>query len=185
MSSDSTINQESIDMSDVNIDEPLVTENIPQAKNITVQHTVLVDEYRPYPWNGGLCDCFNNMYPSMLCSFCFPTVYTAMLYKYISNEPLGFYKIFLTYITLNLGAYISYPYYKTLGLFLYYASIIYILYIATYSRRILRKKNNIPGSNCEDSFVTIFCTPCSLAQVGRTLYKHDKMCDSLIIKNNI
>jgi Cys-rich protein (TIGR01571 family) len=177
--------QETVDMSEINIKEPLVTENIPEAKDITVQHTILIDEHNSVPkpnpklWNGGLCDCFNNMYPSMLCSFCFPIAYTALVYKHITHEPFGFSKIFITYVTLNLGAYISYPYYKILGTILYYSSIIYILYIATYSRNILRKKNNIPGSNCEDSFVTIFCTPCSLAQVGRTLYKHDKICDSI------
>ena len=41
---------------------------------------------------------------------------------------------------------------------------------------ILRKSKNIPGSDCEDACVTVFCTPCSLAQVGRTLTNTDKIC---------
>ena len=33
-------------------------------------------------WNGGICDCFNNMYPSMICSFLTPHIYSSIMYHH-------------------------------------------------------------------------------------------------------
>ena len=35
-------------------------------------------------WNGGICDCFNNMYPSMACSVFTPYLSSSLMYQHIT-----------------------------------------------------------------------------------------------------
>ena len=50
-------------------------------------------------WNGGICDCFNNMYPSMICSFLTPYIH-----YYVSpyNKKKLIYNPIFVYLSLIL-----------------------------------------------------------------------------------
>ena len=130
-------------------------------------------------WNGNICDCFTNMYPTMLGSFCCPNIYAGYLYGLLTNNKMNMHKSIWVMFLLKLSGYFTLDYDKTLGNILIYSSNIFLLCLINFLRSSLRKSKNIPGSDCEDAFVTVCCTPCSLAQVGRTLTNTDKMCDSL------
>ena len=75
-------------------------------------------------------------------------------------------------------------YSKLFSSVIFYMATFYILCVANFVRKNIRIKNNIPGSNCEDSFLTVFCLPCSLSQSARTLYSHDTVCDNLVCDSN-
>ncbi len=127
-------------------------------------------------WNGNICDCFNNMYPTMLCSFCCPSIYAGHLYAVLTKNRMNMYKSVSAIFLLTLSGYFTLKYDKALGNILIYSSNIFLLCLITFIRSLLRKSKKISGSDCEDAFVTVCCTPCSLAQVGRTLTNTDKIC---------
>ena len=151
---------------------PLIQKDIPQA--LPVQDAV----ENVNSWNGGLCDCFNNIYPSMLCSFFTPYIYSAMMYQTITKNKSSFVTIMLIYLISNSIGYMLYSKSKMAASLTLYGSNIYMLYIVSRVRTKLRVSKNIPGSSFEDTFVTIFCTPCSISQTGRTLYEHNRICDN-------
>ena len=127
-------------------------------------------------WNGNICDCFNNMYPTMLCSFCCPNIYAGYLYAILTNNKMNMHKSIGAMFLLKLSGYFTLKYDKILGNILIYSSNVFLLCLINFLRSSLRKSKNIPGSDCEDACVTVCCTPCSLAQVGRTLTNTDKIC---------
>ena len=127
-------------------------------------------------WNGNICDCFNNIYPTMLSSFCCPNIYAGYLYGVLTNNKINMHKSISAMFLLTLSGYFTLKYDKTIGNILIYSSNVFLLCLINYLRSSLRKVKNIPGSDCEDAFVTVCCTPCSLAQVGRTLTNTDKIC---------
>ena len=129
-------------------------------------------------WDGGLCSCFNNIYPSMLCSIFTPTIYVGQNYQKITNQSNSCIGI-NTYIFLgNSLAYYLYYNGQIAGLYINYFMIISFLVLASKIRNMTREKYNIPGSICEDAFLTSFLTPFSIAQTARTIYKHKKICDT-------
>ena len=160
-----------------NIEEPLAKQE--QVYMINIDESNITTN----KWSGGLCDCFNNMYPSMCCSIITPNIYIALMYNYI-NSKNSFSSIIVVYLFLNTLGYFTFYYSKIWGSIIFYSANLFMLCIAIHVRNTIRKGRNIPGSNCEDAFVTLFCTPCSLAQSGRTLYNHDKICDSLKFNNS-
>ena len=105
------------------------------------------------------------------------------MYNYI-NSKNSFTSIILAYLFLNTLGYFIFDYSKTWSAIIFYSANLFMLSIGYHVRNTIRKGRNIPGSNCEDAFVTLFCTPCSLAQSGRTLYNHNKICDSLKFNNS-
>jgi Cys-rich protein (TIGR01571 family) len=129
-------------------------------------------------WKDGLCDCFNNIYPSMCCVVLTPTVYMIHVYQ-------GFYgfsrcSIFLWfYIFMNMGALLSLQYTGFASRIFLFVFNVMTITMASYIRTAVRHKGNIPGGECEDACVAGFLFPCSLAQTGRTLFGYDKICDSL------
>jgi len=129
-------------------------------------------------WRDGLCDCFNNIYPSMCCVVFTPTVYMIHLYQ-------GFYgfskcSMFLWfYIFMNMGAIVSLQYTGIESRIFLFVFNVMTITMASYIRTAIRHKGNIPGGDCEDACIAGFLFPCSLAQTGRTLFGYDKICDSL------
>lgn len=130
-------------------------------------------------WNGGLCDCFNNMYPSMFCSFFCPAIYSSMLYSIINKNKKSKFICLFTYIVLLSSGYMISIYNKKMGNMLLISSNIFILCLINYIRGAVRRLNNIPGSDCEDVCLTYFCLPCSLSQTGRTIENYGKNCECL------
>jgi len=130
-------------------------------------------------WNGNICDCFNNIYPSMFCSFITPNIYLSLMYKKLTNKKYAFSISLLTYAFFNLSAFLLYSYSSVISKILFLSSSIYTMCLMLFVRNKIRIKNNIPGSDCEDILISIFCRPCSISQSGRTLYEYDKICDSL------
>ena len=130
-------------------------------------------------WNGGICDCFNNMYPSMMCSVFTPYLYSSLMYQHITKRNIYSNPIFI-YLFLNFIGIFVMAYNKVFSSIILYMSNFYILCVANFVRNTIRTKKNIPGSQCEDSFLSVFCLPCSLSQCARTLYAHDTVCDTLV-----
>lgn len=130
-------------------------------------------------WNGNICDCFNNIYPSMICSFITTNIYLSLMYKEITKNKNAFFYSLLTYSFLNVSGILIYSYSNTFGKILVMSSSVYTICMAYFVRNKTRITHNIPGSNEEDLALSIFCTPCSIAQSARTLYDYDKICDSL------
>lgn len=128
-------------------------------------------------WNGGICDCFNNVYPSMICSFLTPHIYASIMYNYITKKK-NYNPIFI-YLFLNLTSVLLGSCSKLFSSLLFYIANFYILCVANFVRKNIRTINNIAGSDCQDSFLTVFCLPCSLSQSARTLYSHDTVCDNV------
>ena len=129
-------------------------------------------------WKDGLCDCFNNIYPSMCCVIFTPTVYLVHLYQ-------GFYGfskcgVFLwLYMGMNIAAVISLQYTSVLSRSYLFIFNVITIAMASYIRAAVRHQGKIPGGECEDACVAGFLFPCSLAQTGRTLFGYDKICDTL------
>lgn len=130
-------------------------------------------------WNGGLCSCFNNIYPSMFCSFFAPLLYTSLLYSKITESRSNLYKCLAVFTSLNcLGFYFNiFTHNQNATYIIFMLGDVAILVLATKVRTGIRNVKKIPGSECEDLLVSVFCTSCSLAQSGRTLLEHDKICE--------
>lgn len=174
-------------MTDIPIDVKSSTDSEPLVKHEV--YIVKMDEMdeinqNSNKWSGGLCGCFDNMYPSMCCSILTPNIYVALMHQHVNNTHSSFSNIIMAYLFLNMLCYFIYPYSKIWSGIIIYLSNMFMFYISVCVRQAVRKKRNIPGSNCEDIFVTLFCTPCSIAQTGRTLYNHDKICDSIKFNNS-
>ena len=175
-------NSDKENITDIPINSSLPVEPLVKQEQV---YMIKIDETNEptNKWSGGLCDCFNNMYPSMCCSILTPNIYIALMYNYI-NSKNSFTSIILAYLFLNMLGYFTFEYSKTWSAIIFYSANLFMLSIGYHVRNTIRKGRNIPGSNCEDAFVTLFCTPCSLAQSGRTLYNHNKICDSLKFNNS-
>lgn len=128
-------------------------------------------------WHDGFCNCFDNIYPSMICSIFTPGIYVGQMYQKLTDKTNSCVGINLFLLSGNTIAYILYYNEKIAGIYLNYIMIITFLVFATKIRTMTRVKYSIPGSLCEDAFLTAFLTPFSLAQTGRTIYKHKKICD--------
>ena len=131
----------------------------------------------PPKWNGGLCDCFNNIYPSMIGSFLLAPIYAPILYGELTKNKFNTYKSAIVFFNLMFFGLFFKKYNSLIGNIFLSSSHIFQLCLINHLRYTTRKQNNIPGSNCEDMFVTIFFTSCSLSQTGRTLMNNDKICD--------
>ena len=101
------------------------------------------------------------------------------MYKELTKKKYAFSISLLTYVFLNLSAFLLYSYSSVISKILFLSSSIYTMCLMLFVRNKIRIKNNIPGSDCEDILISIFCRPCSISQSGRTLYEYDKICDSL------
>ena len=130
-------------------------------------------------WHDGFCACFDNISPSMLCTVLSPTCYAAQLYQKVSNNKYSCIGISTIIISGYTTAAIVYPYDNTAGIWIYNITVINFLILVAVIRSKTRRKYRIPGSVCEDSFLSTFLTPCSLAQAGRTLHKYEKICDNM------
>ena len=130
-------------------------------------------------WKGGLCSCFNNIYPSMFCSFFAPFLYTSLLYSELTKSRSNLYKCLAVFTSLNcLGFYFNFfTHNPSASYTIFMLGDVAILVLATKVRTGIRNVKKIPGSECEDLLVTLFCTSCSLAQSGRTLLEHEKICE--------
>ena len=129
-------------------------------------------------WKDGLCDCFNNMYPSMCCVIFTPTMYLVHLYQ-------GFYGFskcsacLWFYMGMNIGAVISFQYTNIFSRSYLFLFNVVTIVMASWIRAAVRHHGKIPGGECEDACIASFLFPCSLAQTGRTLFGYDKICDSI------
>ena len=127
-------------------------------------------------WDDGLCSCFNNIYPSMICTIFTPVVYLSQMSEKIYQKNY-YIKNMSIYIFGNTILLFIYPYNKKVVTILAYMLNIYYIILARMLRTNVREKYNIPGSICEDILLSVFLTPFSIAQTGRTLYKYKKICD--------
>jgi len=130
-------------------------------------------------WHDGFCACFDNISPSMLCTVLSPTCYAAQLYQKVSNNKYSCIGISTIIISGYTTAAVVYPYDNSAGIWIYNITAISFLILVAVIRSKTRRKYRIPGSVCEDSFLSTFLTPCSLAQAGRTLHKYEKICDNM------
>lgn len=157
----------------VSVGNPIDEETITDIQIEDLEWTVTNKE----TWNGNLCDCINNMYPTMLCSFSCPNIYSAYLYGILTNNKTNMHLSIGIMFLLAISGYFMSNYNNKLGNLLITSSNIFVICLITFLRTSVRKHKNIPGSNCEDTFVTVFCTPCSLAQVARTINKTETICE--------
>ena len=130
-------------------------------------------------WHDGFCACFDNISPSMICTVLSPTCYAAQLYQKVSNNKYSCIGISTIIISGYTTAAVVYPYDNSAGIWIYNITAISFLILVAVIRSKTRRKYRIPGSVCEDSFLSTFLTPCSLAQAGRTLHKYEKICDNM------
>ena len=128
-------------------------------------------------WKDDFCGCFNNIYPSMLCTIGTPIIYISQMHEKINNEPNTCGWNIMLYSTLNIISFLINSRSKLASSFIFYLVNIYFLSLAAYIRTKTRQKYNIPGSRFEDICLTAVLTPCAIAQTGRTLYQYDKICD--------
>lgn len=158
--------------------EPLTQKDI--SNSVTIDPVSTDVEWTIVPvqkWNGGLCHCFDNIFPSLLGSFLCSRIYASYLYGKITKNQFRMNISIIVMYGLILMGYLSYSYDKNVSTVLIFSSNIFFLSLVNYIRSYTRKIKNIPGSNCEDTFISIFCTPCALSQTGRTLMNNDKICD--------
>ena len=130
-------------------------------------------------WHDGFCACFDNISPSMICTVLSPTCYAAQLYQKVSNNKYSCIGISTIIISGYTTAAVVYPYDNSAGIWIYNITAISFLILVAVIRTKTRRKYKIPGSVCEDSFLSTFLTPWSLAQAGRTLHKYEKICDNM------
>lgn len=136
-------------------------------------------------WNGNICDCFNNIYPTMICSFITPYVYISLMYEHVTERNFCYNNPLFIYLMFNVFGYFISIYFRRISYIVIFGSQIYMFCVAKNVRTNIRLLKNIPGSNCEDIFLTIFCNPCSLSQCGRTLYEYECICDNICDKEPI
>ena len=135
------------------------------------------DDFSQGKWKDGFCDCFNNIYPSLCCSFLTPGIYVSQMSEKITGKK-GMCGINIIILLIgNTTSILIYEYSKITSNILFYLVNLYFISLAAIIRTRVREKLNIPGSTCEDSCLTIFLTPCSIAQTGRTLYNYEKICE--------
>ena len=130
-------------------------------------------------WHDGFCACFDNISPSMICTVLSPTCYAAQLYQKVSNNKYSCIGISTIIISGYTTAAVVYPYDNSAGIWIYNITAISFLILVAVIRTKTRRKYKIPGSVCEDSLLSTFLTPWSLAQAGRTLHKYEKICDNM------
>ena len=77
------MNSDKENMTDIPIKSSVPAEPLVKQEQV---YMIKIDETNESinKWSGGLCDCFNNMYPSMCCSILTPNIYIALMYNYIN-----------------------------------------------------------------------------------------------------
>jgi len=130
-------------------------------------------------WKDGVCDCFNNFYPGLVCSFLAPVIYTGQMLEKLTEKPKTCCKFVSISALGNIGAALIYSYSQIGGQIASGAVNVYILYMMTETRRLAREQHGIPGGACEDPLMTVCLTQCSLAQTGRKVYDYKKICDKM------
>ena len=128
-------------------------------------------------WKDDFCGCFNNIYPSMLCTIGTPIIYISQMHQKITNRPNTCRRNVMLCVIFNLIGMSVYYKSKFISNVILSSINIYFLALAAHIRTKTREKYNIPGSVCEDACLTAVLTPCAIAQTGRTLYQYDKICD--------
>ena len=130
-------------------------------------------------WKGGLCSCFDNIYPSMYCSYFCTNLYLSLLYSKLTNNKTNLYKCLTIFFILNGSAFYFDLFTSNLSASytIFFLSDLIMIILAINVRIGIRNVKKIPGSDCEDILLTIFCTPCSIAQSGRTLNEYEKICE--------
>ena len=115
----------------------------------------------------------------MFCSFFTPFLYISLLYSELTKNRKNLYKCLAVFTCLNfMGFYFDFfTNNRSVGYTVFMIGDIAILVLATKVRTGIRNLKKIPGSECEDLLLTMFCTSCSVAQSGRTLLEHEKICE--------
>tara|TARA_A100001011_G_C14313335_1_gene846728 strand:+ start:2842 stop:3336 length:495 start_codon:yes stop_codon:yes gene_type:complete len=156
------------------------SENLPISEpignNIYVPIIVVADEIKN-DWQGGLCSCLSNIYPTCLCSFCCTNIYPFILFGQL-NQPKYSSRSIIVYMLMILLCYISFGYDKRLSRILFFGSNVYVCFISSIIRKQIREKLNIEGNDFYDSCVSVSCLPCSLSQIGRTLLNYKNLFNS-------
>jgi Cys-rich protein (TIGR01571 family) len=139
--------------------------------NIDVPYEEL--EQEPYKtlwprWSGTLCDCFANIYPTMVCSFFCTSAYASYLYG-LQTSMVNMHKSIAVILTLMCSSYAASKYGVPGANALMLSSQVFLFCLANQVRKTVRNANSIAGSDCEDAVVTVACLPCSLAQTARTM----------------
>ncbi len=130
-------------------------------------------------WRDGVCDCFNNFYPSLVCSFFAPIIYTGQMLEKLSERPKTCIKFVSAILLGNVAAILVYPYSEIGGQITAGLVNVYVFYMMAETRRLARERYAIPAGVCEDSLMTVCLTQCTLAQTGRKVYEYDKICDDM------
>ena len=142
----------------------------------TLEEVLIVEQGK---WYNGILSCFDNIYPSLVCSVFTPGIYLAQMLQKLTDRENSCAGITSFLILGNLGTICLYNYDKRAGLcahgFMWCSGFV----LASLVRTMARKKMKIPGSQCEDTFMTVVAGPLSTAQVGRTVYEYKKICDNV------
>ena len=147
------------------------------TKLIDFEAQELPEELSQGKWKDGLCDCFNNIFPSLCCTILTPGIYVSQMSEKVTGKRgLCGINIMILVFGNTTGVFI-YQYSKITACILFYLVNLYFLCLAGIVRLKVREKLNIPGGTCEDSCLTVLLTPCSIAQTGRTLYDYEKICE--------
>jgi len=174
----STSSIENLPLEKISIANPVFDNN--QTEHLLIDEDNISPPYSTitYKWKDGICDCFNNIYPTCLFSFITPNLYVSFLYYHVTDQKNC--SVFLMYFFFISLAYLTHPYFKITSYVFYYLSIIWIMIISYRTRNLIRTQKKIPGSKFEDLCLSIWLTPCSLSQSARTFYDYDKICDPTI-----
>ncbi len=157
--------------------KPVIDEEL--YDRVVVSLNEEVEENRQRRWKDGLCDCFNNIYPSMVCSFLTPVIYTGQQIERLTRTKCSC-CCFSGAVMATHGVSLALvPYSPVWSAVFGFSSGLTFLTGVLNVRNMIRRRNNIAGGDCEDVFLSVFCTPCSLAQGGRELYGYDRICDDM------
>lgn len=124
-------------------------------------------EQRPLrgAWITGLCECFEQILPSCACAWCCSCVLlgkvTDRLKTHTFNCLVGGFFIALILESVLNGVGVPIPF-----------SSLYMIFFTAETRTKMRQALNIPGNGCEDCLVSVFCMPCTLAQMARQVFAY-------------
>ena len=145
----------------------------------TFEEVFIGDARLERTWNDGLCDCFNNIYPSLVCSFFTPVIYTGQQIERLTRKTCSCCCFSAAVLTSHAVSLALVPYSMLWSSVFGVCSGVTFLTGVSNVRSEIRRRNSIPGSSCEDAFLSVFCTPCSLAQSGREFYRYKRICDGM------
>ena len=157
---------------------PLVNKNVYDQVVISLNDNSGPNETRAQ-WKDGLCDCFNNIYPSMVCSFLTPVIYTGQQIERLTRKSCSCCCFSATVLTSHAVSLALVPYSMLWSSVFGVFSGVTFLTAVSNVRNEIRRRNNVAGGDCEDIMLSVFCTPCSLAQGGRELYRYERICDGM------